>query len=78
MHACSAASVMSNSVPLWTVACQSSLPMGFSRQQYWSGLPCLPPGGLPHPGVEPVSPASPAMQVDSLLVGHPEAHKTTV
>ena len=29
--------------------------MGFSRQEYWSGLPCLPPGDLPDPGVEPVS-----------------------
>ena len=38
---------------LWTVACQASLFMGFSRQEYWNGLPCPPPGYLPHPGIEP-------------------------
>ena len=38
--------------------------MGFSRQGYWSGLPCPPPGDLPNPGIEP---RSPALQVDSLL-----------
>jgi len=42
--------------------------MGFSRQEYWSGLPCPPPGNLPNPGIEPVSPLSPALQVDSLLL----------
>ena len=36
-------SVMSNSATLWTVACQAPLSMGFSRQEYWSGLPFLPP-----------------------------------
>ena len=35
--------------------------MGFSRQQYWGGLPSLPLGDLPNPGTEPVSPASPAL-----------------
>ena len=40
--------------------------MGFPRQEYWSGLPFPPPGDLPHPGTEPVSPAAPALQVDSL------------
>ena len=44
----------------------SSLFMRFSRQEYWSGLPFLPPGDLPHPGIEPASPVSPALQVDSL------------
>ena len=38
---------------LWTVACQAALSMGFSRQQYWSGLPCSPPGDLPNLGIEP-------------------------
>ena len=38
-------------------------PWGFSRQEYWSGLPCPPPGDLPNPGIEP---GSPALQVDSL------------
>ena len=37
---------------LWTVAHQASLSMGFSRQEYWSGLPCPPPGDLPDPGIE--------------------------
>ena len=35
------------------VACQVPLSMGFSSQEYWSGLPCPPPGDLPHPGIEP-------------------------
>ena len=39
-------------VILWTVACQAPLSMGFSRQEHWSGLPCLPPGDLPDPGTE--------------------------
>ena len=43
---------------LWTVACQPPLSMGFSRQQYWSGLPFSPPGDLPNQGVKPVFPAS--------------------
>ena len=46
---------------LWTVACQAPLSMGFSRQEYWSGLPRTPPGDLPHPGMEPVSLMSPAL-----------------
>ena len=49
---------------LWTVACQAPLSMGFSRQGYWSGLPCPPPGDLPDPGIEPASVSS-ALQVDS-------------
>ena len=40
---------------LWTIACQAPLSVGFSRQEYWSGLPCLPPGGFPNPGFEPAS-----------------------
>ena len=40
-------------VILWTVACQAPLSMGFSRQEYWSGLPCPPPGDLPNPGWNP-------------------------
>ena len=49
----------------WTVAHQAPLPMGFSRQEYWRGLPCLPPGDLPNPGIEP---GSPALQADSLPI----------
>ena len=48
----------------WTVAHQAPLSMGFSRQEYWSGLPCPPLGNLPDPGIEPTSPA---LQADSLF-----------
>ena len=41
----------------WTLARQAPLFMGFSRQEYWGGLPCPPPGDLPDPGIEPASPA---------------------
>ena len=44
-----------------TVARQAPLSMGFSRQEYWSGLPCPPPGDLPNPGIEPTSLTSPAL-----------------
>ena len=46
---------MSDSVTPWAVACQAPLSMGFSRQEYWSGLPSLFPGHLPDLGIEPVS-----------------------
>ena len=46
---------------LWTLPCQAPLSMGFSRQEYWSGLPCPPPGDLPDPGTEPISLMSPAL-----------------
>ena len=39
----------------WIVACQVPLSVGFSRQEYWSGLPFPPPGDLPDPGIEPLS-----------------------
>ena len=42
----------------WTVAYQASPSMGFSRQEYWSGLPFPSPGDLPNPGIKPGSPAS--------------------
>ena len=45
----------------WTVACQAPLFMGFSRQEYWCGLPCLAPGDLPNPGIKPMSHTSPAL-----------------
>ena len=48
----------------WTVAYKGPLSMGFSRQEYWSGLPFPSPGDLPNPGIEP---GSPALQVDALL-----------
>ena len=46
---------------IWAVACQASLSMGFSRQEYWSGLPCPPPRDIPDPGIEPAFPMSPAL-----------------
>ena len=46
---------------LWTVAHQALLSMGFSRQEYWSGLPCSLSGNLPDPGIKPSSPVSPAL-----------------
>ena len=55
---------------LWTVACQAPLRMGFPRQGYWSGLPRPPSGDLPNPGIRLMSPESPALQVDSLLLSH--------
>ena len=51
----------------WTVAHQAPLSVGFSRREYWSGLPCPPPRDLPDPGTEPMSPALPA---DSLPMSH--------
>ena len=45
----------------WTVAHHVPLSMGFPRQEYWSGLPFPLPGDLPDPGIEPSSPASPAL-----------------
>ena len=45
----------------WTVAYQFPLSVGFCRQEYWSGLPCLSPGDLPNPGTEPMSFTSPAL-----------------
>ena len=47
----------------WTVAYLASPSMGFSRQEYWSGLPFPSPGHLPDPGIEP---RSPALQADAL------------
>ena len=45
----------------WTVAHQTPPSMGFSRQEYWSGLPCPLPGDLPDPGIEPAFLKSPAL-----------------
>ena len=55
---------------LWTIACQAPLSMGFSRQEYWSGLPCPPPGELPNSGIKPASPGSLALQVNSSPLSH--------
>ena len=50
---CQVTSVMSDSETAWTEACQVPLSIGFSRQEYWSVLPCPPLGNLPDPGTEP-------------------------
>ena len=62
----------------WMVARQTPLSLGFSKQEYWSGLPFPPPGYFPDPGIEPMSPVSPALQVGSLPsepVGKPSYRK---
>ena len=51
----------------WTTAYQAPLSMGFSRQEYWSGLPFPSPGDLPDPGIEP---GSPALQADAYRLSH--------
>ena len=51
----------------WAVACQTPLSMGFSRQEYWSGLPFPSPGDLPDARIKPVSPE---LQADPLLLSH--------
>ena len=48
-------SVVSDSETSWTIAHQAPLSMGFSRQEYWSGLPFLPPEDLLNPGIKPTS-----------------------
>ena len=53
-------SILAWKIP-WTVVCQAPLSMGFSRQEYWSGLPFLSPGALPNPGIKLASLASPAL-----------------
>ena len=55
---------------LWTVAHQAPLSMEFSRQEYWSGLPCPPSGDLPNTAIEPIPLTSPALQASSLPLSH--------
>ena len=54
----------------WTVALQASMSMGFSRQEYWSGLPFHLPGDLPDPGIQPVSLLSPALAGGFFTLSH--------
>ena len=54
----------------WTVARQVLLSVGFSRQEYWSGLSCLPPGDLVDPEIESASPLCPALQADFSPLSH--------
>ena len=71
---CSVDSAMSNSALLWTVTHQALQSMILSSQEYWSGLPCPPPGDLPSPGIKPVPPA---LQVDSSCGAIGEVHTHT-
>ena len=59
--ACYVASVVQLFVTLWTISQQAPLSMGFSRQEYWSELPCPPPGDLAHAGISLVFLMSPAL-----------------
>ena len=59
----------------WTVAYQASLSMGFSRQEYWSGLPFPSPGDLPNPGIEP---GSPALEADALTSEPPNEEEKKI
>ena len=56
----------------WTVAHKAPLSLGFSRQEYWSGLPFPSPGDLPNPGIKPRSPALQADALTSEPLGSPE------
>ena len=57
----------------WTIACQAPQSIGFSRQEYWSGLPFHAPGDLPDPGIEPRSPVLQAVSLPTELPGKPLA-----
>ena len=58
----------------WTVAHQAPLSMGSSRQEHWRGLPLPSPGDLPDPGIEPVSPVSPALAGGFFITVPPILH----
>ena len=66
------------SATLWNVALQSPLSMEFSRQEYWSRLPCPPPGNLPYPGIEPASLMFPALPGGFLPLAPPGKHKYVI
>ena len=70
MRACCLFSHIQLFATLWAVAHQAPLSMGFSRQEYWSGLPCPPPGDLPNPEIKPAPPAGTAWQANSLLLNY--------
>ena len=75
MHVCAhvygSRSVMSDSATPWTVACQASLLMEFSRPEHWSWKLFPSPGNLPNPGIEPRSPTLQAESLPSELPGKP-------
>ena len=61
---------------LWTVACQAPLSMGFSRQEYWSGLPFPYPEDHPNPGIGPTSPALAGRFFTAEPQGNPSSEST--
>ena len=63
VHVCQSLGCVQPFATPWTVAHQAPLSMEFSRQEFWSGLPCPSPGDLPDPGIKP---RSPALQAESL------------
>ena len=65
-----ACSVVFDSETPWTIARQTLLPVEFSQQEYWSGLPFLTLGDLPDPGIKLASPVSPALERDSLPLSY--------
>ena len=64
----------------WTVAHQAPLPIEFSRQEYWSGLPFPSPGELPKPGIEPTCPTSPSLagRYNVYKIDSPEKHTSPI
>ena len=75
---CACMLVISDSATPWTIACQPPLSMGFSRQEYWSGLPFPPPGYSPNRGIKPMSPASPALAGRFFTSEPPGKHSLSV
>ena len=74
MHACMQACCRFSRVRLFGLygpTCRAPQSVGFFRQEYWSGLPCPPPGDLPYPGIEPRSPESSALQAILYHLGSP-------
>ena len=79
VHACvlSCLSHVQLFVTWWTIACQASLSMGSSRQEYWSGLPCPPQGDLPDAGIKPVSLMSSALEGEFISCSYCCSHSYT-
>ena len=75
---CSVTSVMPDSATSWTVFHQAPLSTGFPWQEYWSGLPFLPPGDLLDTGIEPASPVSPALAGGFFTTTHFIFHSITI
>ena len=69
-------SVASDSMTPWPTACRALLSMESFRQEYWSGLPCLPPGNLPDPGIEPGSLTPLPWQAELYRYCHLGSHPT--